>query len=55
MLGGQPVVDGQDAALRKVRQPPADAVMAVEVADHPAAAMQVKQARPAAVHAEAAV
>ena len=43
----QPVVGGDDDAGRRVGEPAADLVMRVEIADHPAAAMQIEQRRSA--------
>src|SRR5579883_3330706 len=45
VLGGEPVTDGDDRAAARVGDQPADAVVSVKVADHPAAAMKIDERR----------
>ena len=44
MLGRQAVVDARDHAAGRVGERPADAVVRVDVADHPAAAVEEDEA-----------
>ncbi len=46
MLGGEPVADGEHRRARTIREPTADAVVGVQAADGPAAAVQVDHQRP---------
>ena len=45
VLGRQPVVDGDDDRGRRVGECAAELVVALQVADHPAAAVEVDQRR----------
>jgi hypothetical protein len=43
MLGTQPVVDGDHCAAREIAQLPAQRVVGIEIADHPATAVVVDE------------
>ena len=45
MLGREAVVDGDDLATRLVGERAAQRIMRLEIADHPAAAMEIDQCR----------